>query len=52
MTSKYSIELMLQPPLTCIIPFTDIQQFCHLIIKNSPNGFGNPFLNFQQILMT
>lgn len=26
MTPKYSIERMLQPPLTCIIPFIDIQQ--------------------------
>jgi hypothetical protein len=27
MTPKYSIERMLQPPLTCIVPFANIQQF-------------------------
>jgi len=27
MSPKYSIEHMPQPPLTCIIPFTDIQHF-------------------------
>jgi len=53
MSPKYSIEHMPQPPLTCIIPFTDIQQFLSFNNKKySTNGFGNPFLTFQQILMT
>jgi len=26
MTPKYSVECTPQPPLTCIIPFTNIQQ--------------------------